>query len=111
MAISVIHASFGLWYGRGALSGIVADGVINAVDPHMDRNAVFWFLFASPTLWILGQLIVWLDRRGLRPPIWLGVQLLAVTIAGAVLMPVSGFWLLFAPSLMLIAAARAGGGR
>jgi hypothetical protein len=106
--IAAIHAAYGLWFGRSVLGRIARDGVVNAVDPHLDRNLVFWFLFASPLLAMLGQLLVWLDRRSLAPPRWLAWELSVTCVLGLVLMPASGFWLVLAPCALLILASREG---
>ena len=106
MAIAFIHAAFGLWMGRRPLLAIAREGFTNAVDPHLDRNVVFWFLLASPLLWMVGRLALWLADEGQRPPAWLGRDLLALAVLGIVLMPASGFWLILAPAALLILAAR-----
>ncbi len=106
IGIGVLHLLFGLWFGRGPLLRIARDGFFAAVDSHPDRGLVFWFLFASPMLWIIGQLVVWAAARGLPPPAWLGGQVLAVSVMGAALMPASGFWLVLVTAVLLLAASR-----
>jgi Family of unknown function (DUF6463) len=107
MAVAVLHAAVGLWIGRRALVAMAHDGFVNAVAPHLDRNFVFWFLLASPFLWIVGRFALWVASEGRRPPVWLGKSLLALALTGAVLMPVSGFWLILLPAAWLWLAARA----
>jgi hypothetical protein len=107
VSIAALHAAFGLWIGWRALLAVAGDGFVNAVDPHLDRMLLFWFLLMSPLLWILGRLALWLASEGRRPPVWLGTSLLALAVICAVLMPVSGFWLLLAPGTWLWLAARA----
>lgn len=107
MAIAVIHALFGLWFGRGPLLGIARDGFLNAIDPFPDRQLVFWFLFASPMLWLLGQLVSWTAERG-APPTFLGWGLLLLVVVCGAMMPASGFWLALAPAGMLVSASRRG---
>jgi len=107
LAIAAVHAAFGMWVGRRALLAIARDGFVNAVDPHVDRTLVFWFLLMSPFLWLLGRFALWLASETRRPPVWLGRSLLALALIGAVLMPVSGFWLILPPAVWLWLAARA----
>ena len=107
MAVAALHAAFGLWIGRRALVAIARDGFVNAVAPHLDRSFAFWFLLASPFLWIVGRFAVWVASERRRPPVWLGRSLLMLALAGAVLMPVSGFWLILLPAAWLWLAARA----
>jgi hypothetical protein len=110
IAVAGIHAGFGLWMGRRPLLAIAHDGFLNSIDPHLDRNLVFWFLIASPFLWMVGRFALWLASEGRRPPRWLGRDLLALALIGAVLMPASGFWLILPPAAMLMLAARAPAG-
>jgi hypothetical protein len=105
MGIALVHAAFGLWFGRAILADIARDGFLAAVDVHRDRQLVFWFLLASPLLWLLGELVAWLDARRIAPPVWLGLQVLALAIAGVLLMPASGFWLVLVPALLLLLAS------
>jgi len=42
----------------------------------------------------------------MRPPPWLGWHVFALAVAGAALMPVSGFWLILAPGALLVRASR-----
>jgi hypothetical protein len=107
MAVAALHAGFGLWVGRRALLAMARDGFVNAVDPHLDRSLVFWFLLMSPLLWIVGRFALWLGAEGRRPPAWLGRSLLALALVCAVLMPMSGFWLILPPATWLWLAARA----
>ena len=107
MAIAALHGAVGLWIGRRAVLDIASDGFVNAVDPHLERALVFWFLLMSPLLWIVGRFAVWLATEGRRPPVWLGRSLLGVALTGALLVPVSGFWLIVAPAAWLCVAARA----
>ena len=107
LAVAALHAAFGSWVGRHALLAVARDGFVNAVDPHLDRTLVFWFLLMSPFLWIVGRFALWLAAEGRRPPAWLGRSLLALALVGAVLMPVSGFWLILPPATSLWLAARA----
>jgi hypothetical protein len=81
------------------------DGILNTVDSHSERGLVFWFLLMSPLLLMLGQLCLFLAERGIAPPRWLGLEVLALTVCSALLMPVSGFWLLIPPAGLLLRAS------
>lgn len=107
IAIAALHAAFGLWIGHPALRAMARDGFVNAVDPHLDRMFVFWFLLMSPLLWTVGRFALWLASEGMQPPVWLARSVLAVALSGVVLMPVSGFWLILVPGAWLWLAARA----
>jgi hypothetical protein len=104
IAIAALHFAFGLWFGRGPLREIVRDGLVDAVDPHRDRQLVFWFLIFSVPCVLLGQLLLFMERRALAPPRSLAFGLLGTAILGALLMPVSGFWLVLVPAALLLRA-------
>ena len=107
LAIAAIHAAFGLWFGRRPLGAIARDGFVDAIDPYLERNVVFWFLIASPLLCMVGRFALWLADEGRRPPTWLGRDLLVVAVVGVLLMPVSGFWLILVPGALLLVTAQA----
>jgi hypothetical protein len=63
-------------------------------------------VFAFPLLF-LGQLLAARPETPSRPTLaLLGWELFAFALAGAVLMPVSGFWLFLLPAFILLSAAR-----
>lgn len=105
IGVAVLHTAFGAWFGRRPLAGMLSDGVLNSVDSHGERGLVFWFLMMSPLLLMLGQLCLFLAQRGIAPPRWLGLEVLALTVCCALLMPVSGFWLLIPPAGLLLRAS------
>jgi len=106
IGVALVHAAFGAWFGRGSLFGMLDDGLVSSVDSHSERGLVFWFLVVSPLLLLLGQLCVFLAERGIAPPRWLGFEVLLLTVACALLMPLSGFWLLLPPAALLLRASR-----
>lgn len=105
IGVATLHAAFGGWVGRRSLAGMLFDGILNSVDSHSERGLVFWFLMTSPLLLMLGQLCLFLAKRGIAPPRWLGFEVLALTVCCALLMPVSGFWLLLPPAGLLLRAS------
>ncbi len=106
LAVGILHTLGGLLAFITSLGAIARDGFVNAVDPHPDRQAAFWVLLSGVLLMTLGHGTRWAQQRtGTLPPA-LGWALLAVAAAGAILMPFSGFWLLFPPALLVLAAAR-----
>jgi hypothetical protein len=107
-ATAVAHTVVGVILYRRPLASIIGDGVLNAVDPHIDRRAAFWFLLFGPVLVMTGRLADSAVRRGDAATAGMVARnLLGVGIAGAAAMPLSGFWLLIGISaLMLRTAAR-----
>ena len=105
ISVAVLHAVVGAWFGRRLLQAMLLDGIVNTVASHPERGVVFWFLVMSPLLLMLGQLCLFLAERGIAPPRWLGIEVLALTVCTALLMPVSGFWLLIPPAVLLVRAS------
>lgn len=107
IGVAILHGVFGAWFGRGTLSAILSDGLVASVELRGERGLVFWFLLLSPLLLLVGQLCVFLAERGIAPPRWLGFEVLLLTLGCALLMPVSGFWLLLPPAALLLRASAA----
>jgi hypothetical protein len=107
VAIGVGHTVVGVTLGYSPLAEIARDGFFNAVEPHFSRMAVFWFLFSGLAVILLGQLVLWTERRLDRPvPAFIGWQLLALSIVTAVFIPVSGAYLVIILALYMIVVAR-----
>lgn len=106
-ATAIAHTLVGVALYRHALRDIVGNGVVNAVGPHADRQAAFWFLLFSPALLLLRQVVGRAFARGdagtLRV---IGWYLLGTGVAGAVAMPIGGFWFVIAIGGLLLRAAR-----
>lgn len=101
VSIAALHAAFGLWSGRGALAAIARAGFVDALAISSARQLWFWFFLSSIPFAALGLLLARSEASPRSP--WLGFLLGATAAAGVCLMPLSGFWLLFAPAAMLIA--------
>lgn len=61
--------------------------------------------FAGPTL-VLGFLLLWMDRRSIVPPAFLGWGLGAWALVAALIMEPSGYPLGLIPAVLLIGASR-----
>jgi hypothetical protein len=106
MAIGIIHVVLFLWVGRGALLAVVQEGFFKALYPHHDRLAIFWSLCFGMMLFFLGQLISWREAQGKRIPAFLGWEIFGLTALGAVLMPVSGWWLAMVSAVLILVGSR-----
>jgi uncharacterized protein DUF6463 len=106
--IGLIHVLLFLWLGSGALRAVVRDGMWRAVAPHTDRLIIFWSLCFGVMGVFLGQLISWTEARRMRTPAWLGWELLGLGVLGAVLMPVSGWWVIILIGALIVAGSRRG---
>ena len=106
IATAAAHALVGVASYRRPLKAIWNDGIVNAVMPNYDRRAAFWSLLFAPVLFGLGQITNRAVERGdariLRTVAW---NFLGIGVLGALLMPISGFWILLALVLPLLRAA------
>jgi Family of unknown function (DUF6463) len=93
IAVGLVHSAAGIVLYWQPLVAIIRAGAWNSIDPHFDRNTVFWFLVAGVLVVMIGGLVDWLESRRLVPPRFLGYGLAAFAVVGVFLMPISGFWL------------------
>jgi Family of unknown function (DUF6463) len=110
IVVSMIHATVGSIIFFNQWVAIAQDGWINAVTPNplaliFEREAAFWFMFLTPFIFLMGQLCLWSDRQHFALPVSMGGILLATVIVGLFLLPVSGFWLVLPPNLMMMWSA------
>ncbi|MFB9326157.1 DUF6463 family protein [Paenibacillus aurantiacus] len=93
----LLHSIVGLVLFAEDLIPIVTDGLWDTVVGEtrlLNRENAFWFMMFGFVLMLLGYAVDWmLKKLGAAPPAALGWLLLATCLLGAVIMPVSGFWL------------------
>ncbi|BAZ70495.1 MAG: hypothetical protein KME28_12850 [Pelatocladus maniniholoensis HA4357-MV3] len=112
IVISIIHVVIGVWIFAGPLTDIIQNGIFNTVAPdpfapYFDREDAFWqFMIAAPLLLTLGQLCCWAEAQRITLPAFLGWNLLAISLVGVFLEPISGFWLLILPAFLILIASR-----
>lgn len=106
IAIGVLHLLLFLWFGRRVLAAVAADGFWNTIDPIRDRQMIFWALLTGVFAVVLGQLGLWVERRGTRLPVFLGWEIFAIGLVCGVLMPISGGWLFLIPAVLIVLARR-----
>ena len=111
ISIGLIHTLVGVGMGYQWLADIGRDGGFDAVEGDHARMAIVWFLFTGLVLLVLGHVCVWLERQGRAVPAFVGWEMLALSIVGAFLMPVSGFWLLLVLAVSAVLVARSDGQR
>jgi hypothetical protein len=102
MATGIGHFLVGLVLFHQPLAAIVREGIVNSIPPQLadrlggadfGREAAFWFVLYGPLLCLLGQIANRaLERRDTVILRLLGWNLLATGAAGALIMPLSGFW-------------------
>lgn len=112
IAIAIAHAVFGLIVYWPQWQIIGQSGWFNVVAPDpfapiFDREDAFWFMMITPFLVILGQLCLWAHQQKLTFPMSVSVILLGSVVCGLLLIPISGFWLVLIPSLILFWSSKA----
>ena len=102
VAVSVLHtAAAAAFFGKTHLN-MISTGVWGAGDRGPMNAAAAWFLLFGLLALATGMAVSAAERSGQALPKGLGAALLALAIAGVVLMPVSGFWLLFPPAVAML---------
>ena len=111
MATAVLDLLYVLVFHSRQLAAIAQGGFFDAVElnpPQFDRETAFWHMIFGVTLLMLGALTHWAQARTGTLPAFLGWSLLALGMAGVILMPLSGFWLLLPQAVLILAVARQG---
>ncbi|MBW2075790.1 MAG: hypothetical protein JRI58_13785 [Deltaproteobacteria bacterium] len=100
VAIGILHSIVGFVVFYDILSLLISERLFNTVtlNRQPDREAAFWFLFTGFAILIIGALVDWIERKNVGIPAFLSWSFLAVTAMGALIMPMSGFWLLLIPT-------------
>ena len=106
ITLSIAHTIAGFVTYRSALMSWLRDGFFNAVHPHLDRRAAFWFLLFSATLFLLGQLTLYAvrtdDSNLLRLIAW---HVLVIGAVGVSALPKSPFWAALIIAMVLFLSA------
>lgn len=106
VGMAVVHTAVGLWLGAAPLAAIFRGGYMGAVDGHFDRMTVFWFLWFGFLLLLVGGAFRRMEQSKEGIPSGLGWLFGGLCLAGAVAMPVSGFWLGLIPAAIIVVRAR-----
>jgi CHASE2 domain-containing sensor protein len=111
LVVALIHSVFGLVFLGGALTQLFRGGVFGSVTLMTPSSGAtsFWFFVAGALGFMLGGLVDHVERLGIAFPTFLAWSLLALTVVGCVLMPVSAWWLLLVPSAGMFARGRSMG--
>jgi hypothetical protein len=110
MATGVLDLLANLVIYPGPLAAVARDGFFNAVEPDVafstfDREAAIWHVMFGVMFVVLGALVHWTQARTGTLPAFLGWLVLALGMAGVILMPLSGSWLLFPQAVLILAVA------
>ena len=104
---SIIHTLFALVVFWDIWTQIVANGIFDTVKNSFEIGAPVFFLLWGLLYFVFGLVIDALEKKEIIPlPRSLGWGLLINAIVAVVLIPQSGFWLLFPPAIAVIIAKR-----
>lgn len=106
MVTGVAHLSLGVAEYRQTLAAIAREGGVGVVQGDQDRELAVWFLTSGAGFLLSGSLARWAQRRTGTLPAAYGYGLLALGLAGGLLLPPSGFWVVAANGLLAVAASR-----
>lgn len=102
----VLHICVSLMDFGGKYKGMLADGLLNSLSDS-SRALAFWFLIIGVLLIILGQTLSYYIKQCRQPaPLFLGYTLLALSVIGCIIVPVSGFWLFIPQGVIIVLAKR-----
>jgi hypothetical protein len=108
--VGIGHGVIGAVAYRDVFTGMAREGLVGSVPDRGDRAAAFWFMVASPALWMGGRLLRSAEeRRDVPAQRAAGVVLAVVGVAGTVAMPKSGFPALVGIGGVLLHRSRRGG--
>lgn len=97
--IGIIHTIYGFVDYRATFAEIIDRGIINTINGEPLRDLAFWFVYFGLTIIVFGLFVDWCERKFNALPRFLGWSLLALTIIIVTMMPNSGGWAFFIPSL------------
>ena len=109
MFVALGHTAVGIVLFGSVYRELLANGLYNSISSEKAGLAV-WFALFGVVLFIVGMLLSALESNSASIPKSAGIALLLLTVLGVVLMPVSGFWLMF-PATLVILLKKASGVR
>jgi Family of unknown function (DUF6463) len=103
IGVSALHTFFAVAVFGEVLASIIKRGVFNTVGADPMTGAVVWFVLFGAMLFVCGLAVAELEKSlsGQLPKI-IGWSLLTLATIGVVLMPKSGFWLVFPPAIAVL---------
>lgn len=102
MATASIHLGSVVFGHSAVFLRVVERGIFNTVEGDPVVGAFVWSLLFGAVAFIGGLAVSALERSSGVIPKSLGWSLLALACVGAVLVPVSGFWLIFPPAIAVL---------
>ena len=100
--VAIIHVVIAVVVYRRIPFLILERGVFNTVTSDPVIGAFVWSVFFGAVAFIGGIAVNALEKSSSPIPKSLGWSLLTLAIVGVVLVPVSGFWLIIPPAIVIL---------
>lgn len=100
--VGVIHCVFGTFVFFDPLSGIVRDGIWNAVNEYAGRPLAFWFVLFGFMSILFGAAVDQIEKDQREFSSFLRYGFSSLTLLAIVAMPVSGGWLMVPAAIGLL---------
>jgi len=115
VGINVVHLGFTSVFQPAFLDLLASklagrDAAVSLAE-RATQESGFWYVITGVAGLMLGGLAWWAERQGAVLPTALGVALLALTLSGLLLGPVTGFWLFLVPGVLVLLRRRRGSGQ
>ncbi len=102
----VLHLALGVVMFQEPLRGMLGDGLVDSVGAFVDRDNALWFLVSGGFLLTSGLTVRWLKKVHGVVPTPLGWGLVVISVLGAAVEPLSGFWLVLVEGVLLVRSGR-----
>ena len=99
---SVIHTLFAILMFQDTWLQILNNGIFNTVGQDSQIGAVVFFFLWGLLYFVLGFTVQYLENNKIILPQILGFGLLINAIVSVILIPESGYWLMFPPAVAII---------
>lgn len=107
MATGGLHLLAAVISGWNMWEEIFLDGFADSIGNNLEKAYVFWFFMGGVLLLFWGSTLQYYIRKEQKPaPLFLGYALLLVSVAGCVILPLSGFWLFIPQAFIMILGHR-----
>ncbi|WP_372771619.1 DUF6463 family protein [Pseudoalteromonas sp.] len=106
--VSAGHTVVGIMFFGSIYNEMLSNGLLSSVNSEKTALAA-WFILFGFLLFITSLAISVIEKNdALKIPNIIGVSLLVLTTLGVVLMPVSGFWLVYPAAIAIIYKNKSG---
>ena len=100
--VSAAHTVVGVMLFRDTYLEMISKGLVGSVTSEITA-AASWFLLFGFLFFITSLLLSVIEKNdSLEIPNSIGISLLILTTIGVILMPVSGFWLVYPAAIAIV---------